>query len=1413
MMLLRLPKNKLFTAIILLISFTSISQTAIWIEDFDDGGGGRWTLENAPGSLNNPTPAGIVGLTYGTNDPVAHDNWVINDRNTPELDNNIAVGLDMSSQGQFVRGRHYACSAPSNLPNPFINGAQPGPNQSLHITAYPTCATLLYGGTAGIDDWNCISDPDNGDIQTQTEQIAYLNNNIDATGKCNLVLTADFFLGGDSDGIKSHGTILYSVDAGASWKVVVDNLSSCTPFLAGTCNNWHRRSFEIPADANNQNDIRIAFRWYDDGDINDTGDYALGASFNVDNVMITACDPPVAAFTVSQTTGCKGETFVFTDQSTVGDGIYLNCFSVLSGTCDISSWSWSITKAGGPPGGVTYVNGTSSSSQNPEVVFTANGTYNVSLTATNCGGNGVLSQSGLITIADCPPIANFITSQVAVCADPANSQDTVTFTDLSTTPSAPITNWSWSFSPGTVTYANGTNSSSQNIDVTFDAPGTYEVTLTVTSSEGNDSEIKTAYIEAIDCNCGGGGGGGPVTVFEEDFDGNGGAGSNWAVVNSVAGAEGDSPNTWYISSAELGQPAGTCGAAGAGDNSLHVGPSPFTYGDLGAAYDAGGLCGFLWCVGTNRRSYSVDINTTGVTGLTLNFNYIENGQGTTDDAIVEYSTNSGASWTTLNNPAKTSVCGSGQGLWTAYSFALPASCENISTLRIGFRWYNNDDATGTDPSFAVDDITIVGTGGGGSTANTWEGDVSNDWNTAGNWSSNAVPTSADDVLVPAQVDLCGVCVMPQISVPAFAKNVCNFGVITINTDNTLTIDGNLLNEGEITSTTVNPSGDVVFANTASIYKGTGTLYDVDVAVPSSDLTLETNMWPRSFNMSTAGTVDMDVYTLSVNRDFTKSAGTLLAVNGTVAFIDACGACLDQTNTTDVSINSNQIFGDMLVNKTTGIKASFVSAFNYTLNTPKTVTIESGILDANTFTLNGTGNLTMTGGELQLAKCATVLPELTGTYTLPAGKITFDGVCGQLVKQTSVVGTDYYKVEFGGSGVKSLTGNTNVGDSLVFKLPTSLGNYVDAVSDTLFVLNNNAGIVSHTGGHVLGYYNRAITPSGGDYIYHVGSDNSDGETYFEPIMLTPSSLTGTPSVTAKFLDLTPNPTAVVPNIVFGLPPAIDTITQVETEGYWHMSPYEPIIGGTYKATVSPDINYWTFAQPWGLDYHSLLKQVTEGYEWGYTSGGDRIDDSTTTTFSDFSNYALGYANDPLTPLAVELISFNVYCDGNTRHLGWATATESNSHSFIIERTTNGSIWEEIAQIPSAGNSEIIREYNYRDNSDLDKAYYRLSERDMDGNISVIGSVYADCEQSMNELDVEVYPNPTSGDINMNIFSTHGGEAIVRLQDMTGKEIFGEDIILKRGVNFSSYTEQLSDGVYFLSVSFGAEHKVIRITVVH
>jgi len=82
---------------------------------------------------------------------------------------------------------------------------------------------------------------------------------------------------------------------------------------------------------------------------------------NSNSVVVTVTPLPVADFSASNLTPALNTTVTFTDLT---PGI-------------ATAWAWSFT-----PGTVTYMGGTTASSQNPQVQFTAGGLYTVSLTVT-----------------------------------------------------------------------------------------------------------------------------------------------------------------------------------------------------------------------------------------------------------------------------------------------------------------------------------------------------------------------------------------------------------------------------------------------------------------------------------------------------------------------------------------------------------------------------------------------------------------------------------------------------------------------------------------------------------------------------------------------------------------------------------------------------------------------------------------------------------------------------------------------------------------------------------------------------------------------------------------------------------------------------------------------------------------------
>ncbi len=163
-------------------------------------------------------------------------------------------------------------------------------------------------------------------------------------------------------------------------------------------------------------------------------------------------------------------------------------------------------------------------------------------------------------------------------------------------------------------------------------------------------------------------------------------------------------NEWYVSCAEQGHITGACGdicgaSSGLGAT-LHLGGSASFTGDMGASYLASSLSV------TNAAAQSPIINCSGHTGITLSFYYIENGEGTDDDGSVYYSPDGGTTWSVLLNTAKTTTCSGGQGQWGHASIALPSSANNNANVRIAFVWINDADATGTDPSYAIDSVSL-----------------------------------------------------------------------------------------------------------------------------------------------------------------------------------------------------------------------------------------------------------------------------------------------------------------------------------------------------------------------------------------------------------------------------------------------------------------------------------------------------------------------------------------------------------------------------------------------------------------------------------------------------------------------------------------------------------------------------------
>jgi hypothetical protein len=167
--------------------------------------------------------------------------------------------------------------------------------------------------------------------------------------------------------------------------------------------------------------------------------------------------------------------------------------------------------------------------------------------------------------------------------------------------------------------------------------------------------------------------------------------------------------------------------------------------------------------------------------------------------------------------------------------------------------------------------------------------------------------------------------------------------------------------------------------------------------------------------------------------------------------------------------------------------------------------------------------------------------------------------------------------------------------------------------------------------------------------------------------------------------------------------------------------------------------------------------------------------------------------PIVFLPIELLAFTATQNDYRVDLRWTTVTEINNETFTVERSRDGVYFEEMVELPGAGNSDLTNHYFSIDEKPFNGInYYRLKQTDFNGafTYSDVRAVYFG-----EEHDISVYPNPAKDHLQ---FSGTTDEIIsYRLTDMSGKLI--DKASTPQGIrelNLSSYN--LAEGIYYLSL---------------
>lgn len=169
------------------------------------------------------------------------------------------------------------------------------------------------------------------------------------------------------------------------------------------------------------------------------------------------------------------------------------------------------------------------------------------------------------------------------------------------------------------------------------------------------------------------------------------------------------------------------------------------------------------------------------------------------------------------------------------------------------------------------------------------------------------------------------------------------------------------------------------------------------------------------------------------------------------------------------------------------------------------------------------------------------------------------------------------------------------------------------------------------------------------------------------------------------------------------------------------------------------------------------------------------------------------------LPVELTLFSANCDNDYSFISWQTASEHNSASFILERSADGTQWDEIIEMDAAGNSNSKIDYQYEDfESYRFVGYYRLIQIDIDGKESIYGPISSLC--AVDEMNISLYPNPTENDFDIKIEADQEGSYTVSFEMEDGKILDQFEINLTKGMNLIPMQyEGLNSGIYRITLA--------------
>jgi len=616
-------------------------------------------------------------------------------------------------------------------------------------------------------------------------------------------------------------------------------------------------------------------------------------------------------------------------------------------------------------------------------------------------------------------------------------------------------------------------------------------------------------------------------------------------------------------------------------------------------------------------------------------------------------------------------------------------------------------------------------------------------------------------------------------------------------------------------------------------------------VGNVNITLDTTRLP-------ARPATYDAYLLLVDADGTFSAGASIYPMSSIG-----GSLFMATN---VDINNGSYVTFAVGQNITKQSGDFDSTTTWLIGIVPGSTQSATIVATHIVTLTDNqtiGALTIDNtGQLNLSSYILTVDQGTitnnGTFNHNTGTVKYAKNGNQ-----DVAPINYYNLEINGSGIKILTGNTDVdGDLNINNASVTLdvdvtnnysistgGNWDNSGS---FLQRNGTvtfdgdGNKTFTSGGTQTFYNLIINKGTGDITLNRsirvedtltmtkgdiitgtwditiensgtisgGDTNSYIQVHSVGVVKKQYNSVPAPAITfpvgdddeySSFTFTLNNGTLSSANISLNLKDA--THPNLPYPGSPHISRYWKLIPSGITGTINYDISYkYTDADVFGNESDIFPSKYSSG-TWTY--GGSSANTATNTLIWNGISSFSEITGSSESPLPIELISFDAKLKNDIVELTWTTASEINNDYFTVEKTRYGKTFEQVAIIKGAGTSnEVINYFAIDENPYQYISYYRLKQTDFDGKYkySDLVSINNPHKYNYNNNGLIVYPNPSKSKnfyikINEQVINE---KILINIYDIFGKKCYSETIFFdKNNIIEIRPNKELHPGIYLIS----------------